>query len=290
VSPTTTAVAPAAVSPRRAVPASIVRPEYVDRPAPRPYDGPHVMPPEVIEVMRVAGRIAAQALDAVHEAVAPGVSADELDRVGHEFLLDAGAYPSTLGYKGFPKSVCTSVNEVICHGIPDARPLEDGDIVNVDITAYLTVDGVGAHGDTNRTFLVGDVDEESRLLVERTREALDRGIKAVKPGRRINIVGRVIESYARRHGYGVVREFTGHGIGTAFHSGLIVPHYDDAAYDTLIEVGMTFTIEPMLNLGTHQWEMWDDDWTVVTRDRSRSAQFEHTLVVTPTGAEVLTNP
>jgi methionyl aminopeptidase len=279
-------IAPAPISPRRPVPAHIPRPEYVDKPAPARYAGSEVKDAETIEKMRVAGKLAAQARELVGSHVAPGVTTDELDRLGHEFLCDHGAYPSTLGYRGFPKSLCSSVNEVVCHGIPDSRRIEDGDIVNIDITAYLN----GVHGDTNATLLAGDVDEESRLLVERTREALDRGIKAVKPGRRINVVGRVIESFARRHGYGVVREFTGHGIGTAFHSGLIVPHYDDAAYDTPIEVGMTFTIEPMLNLGTHEWEMWDDDWTVVTRDRSRSAQFEHTLVVTPTGAEVLTNP
>jgi methionyl aminopeptidase len=279
-------IAPAPISPRRPVPAHIPRPEYVDKPAPARYAGSEVKDAETIEKMRVAGKLAAQARELVGSHVAPGVTTDELDRLGHEFLCDHGAYPSTLGYRGFPKSLCSSVNEVVCHGIPDSRRIEDGDIVNIDITAYLN----GVHGDTNATFLAGHVDEESRLLVERTREALDRGIKAVKPGRRINVVGRVIESFARRHGYGVVREFTGHGIGTAFHSGLIVPHYDDAAYDTPIEVGMTFTIEPMLNLGTHEWEMWDDDWTVVTRDRSRSAQFEHTLVVTPTGAEVLTNP
>ena len=290
MSPTTTALSPAAISPRRPVPASIARPEYVDRPAPRPYDGPHVMPPHVIEVMRVASRIAARALDAVNDAVAPGVTTDELDRVGHEYLLDHHAYPSTLGYKGFPKSVCTSVNEVICHGIPDARRLEDGDIVNVDITAFLTVDGVGAHGDTNRTYLVGDVDEESRLLVQRTHEAMTRGIKAVRPGRQVNIVGRVIESYAKRFGYGVVRDFTGHGVGTEFHSGLIIPHYDEPRFDDMIEPGMTFTIEPMLTLGTYEWDMWDDGWTVTTKDKSRTAQFEHTLLVTDSGAEILTLP
>ena len=283
---TSSLISPASISPRRPVPPHIPRPEYVDRPAPARFAGSEVKDAETIEKMRVAGKLAAQARELVGSHVAPGVTTDELDRIGHEFLCDHDAYPSTLGYRGFPKSLCSSVNEVVCHGIPDSRRIEDGDIVNIDITAYLD----GVHGDTNATFLAGNVDEESRLLVERTREALDRGIKAVKPGRRINIVGRVIESYARRHGYGVVREFTGHGIGTAFHSGLIVPHYDDAAYDTRIEVGMTFTIEPMLNLGSHEWEMWDDDWTVVTRDRSRSAQFEHTLLVTPTGAEVLTNP
>ena len=237
--------------------------------------------------MRVAGRLAAQARELVGSHVAPGVTTDELDRIGHEFLCDHGAYPSTLGYRGFPKSLCSSVNEVICHGIPDSRVVEDGDIVNIDITAYLD----GVHGDTDATYLVGEVDEESRLLVERTHEAMMRGIKAALPGRQINIIGRVIEKYASRFGYGVVRDFTGHGIGTAFHSGLIVPHYDAApSYDTVIEPGMTFTIEPMLNLGTHEWTMWDDDWTVVTKDLSRSAQFEHTILITDDGNEILTLP
>ncbi|WP_444875241.1 type I methionyl aminopeptidase [Nocardioides campestrisoli] len=281
-----TPVVAAPVSPRRPVPASIVRPEYVDRPKPAPFEGSEVKDAETIEKMRVAGRLAAQARELVGSHVAPGVTTDELDRIGHEFLCDHGAYPSTLGYRGFPKSLCSSVNEVICHGIPDARVVEDGDIVNIDITAYLD----GVHGDTNATFLAGDVDEESRLLVERTKEALERGIKAVRPGRRVNVIGRVIESFAKRYGYGVVREFTGHGIGTSFHSGLVIPHYDTDHYDDLIEVGMTFTIEPMLNLGTHEWEMWDDGWTVVTKDLRRSAQFEHTLLVTADGAEVLTNP
>jgi len=281
-----TSVAAATVSPRRPVPADIARPEYVDRPRPERFTGSEVKDAGTIERMRAACRLAAQARELVGSHVAPGVTTDELDRIGHEFLCDHGAYPSTLGYRGFPKSLCSSVNEVVCHGIPDSRVIEDGDIVNIDITAFLD----GVHGDTNATFLAGDVDEESRLLVERTREALERGIKAVRPGRRLNVIGRVIESYARRFGYGVVREFTGHGIGTAFHSGLVVPHYDTDEYDDVIEVGMTFTIEPMLNLGTHEWVMWDDDWTVVTRDGKRSAQFEHTLLVTPDGAEVLTNP
>jgi methionyl aminopeptidase len=289
MSPALTTVQQGRVSPRRPVPSSIPRPEYVDRPGPARYDGPEVKSPDIIERMRVAGRIAAQAMAAAAEVIAPGVTTDEIDRVGHEFLLDHGAYPSTLGYRGFPKSLCTSVNEVVCHGIPDDRRLEDGDIVNIDITAYVTIEGIGVHGDTDATYLCGDVDEESRLLVERTHEAMMRGIKAVRPGREINVIGRVIESYAKRFGYGVVRDFTGHGIGTAFHSGLVVPHYDAAPrYAEVMEPGMTFTIEPMLNLGTHEWEMWDDGWTVVTRDRRRSAQFEHTLVVTETGAEILT--
>jgi methionyl aminopeptidase len=280
-------VAPGHVSARRPVPASIARPEYVDKPAPARDDGPEVKDAETIEKMRVAGRIAARAMAAAAEVIAPGVTTDEVDRVGHEYLLDHGAYPSTLGYKGFPKSLCTSVNEVICHGIPDSRVLEDGDIVNIDITAY--VDGV--HGDTDATYLCGTVDEESRLLVERTEEALRRAIRAALPGREINVIGRVIESYARRFGYGVVRDFTGHGIGRTFHSGLVIPHYDAApAYSTTIEPGMTFTIEPMLNLGTHEWEMWEDGWTVVTADRRRSAQFEHTILITESGNEILTLP
>jgi methionyl aminopeptidase len=234
--------------------------------------------------MRVAGRIAARAMREAAGAIAPGVTTDEIDRIGHEYLLDHGAYPSTLGYRGFPKSLCTSVNEVICHGIPDSRRLEDGDIVNIDLTAY--IDGV--HGDNCATYLCGNVDEESRLLVERTEEALNRAIKAVRPGRQVSVLGRVIESYAKRFGYGVVRDYTGHGVHTAFHSGLVIPHYDEPRYDTVIEPGMTFTIEPMITLGTHAWTMWDDDWTVLTADGSRTAQFEHTLVVTATGAEVLT--
>jgi methionyl aminopeptidase len=280
-------VTPGAVSPRRPVPAAITRPEYVDRPAPEPWSGSEIKDPETIERMRHASRIAAQALAAAGAAVAPGVTTEEVDRVGHEFLLDHGAYPSTLGYRGFPKSLCTSVNEVVCHGIPDSRPLEDGDLVNIDITAYVG----GVHGDTNATFFAGDPDEESRLLVERTHEAMMRGIRAALPGRQVNVIGRVIEKYAERFGYGVVRDYTGHGIGSAFHSGLVIPHYDAAPqYDTVIEPGMTFTIEPMLNLGTPDWELWDDGWTVVTRDRRRSAQFEHTILVTDSGNEILTLP
>ncbi|MDX2851548.1 type I methionyl aminopeptidase [Actinacidiphila glaucinigra] len=277
---------PGKLSPTRSVPASIPRPEYVGRPAPRPYDGPEVQSAETIEKMRIASRIAAQAMEEAAKAIAPGVVTDELDRIAHEYMCDHQAYPSDLGYRGFPKSLCSSVNEVICHGIPDSTELRDGDIVNLDVTAYIH----GVHGDTNATYFVGEVAEESRLLVERTRESLNRAIKAVKPGRQINVIGRVIESYAKRFGYGVVRDFTGHGINTAFHSGLIVPHYDDPRATTIMKPGMTFTIEPMLTLGTHEYEIWDDGWTVVTKDRKRTAQFEHTLVVTDTGAEVLTLP
>ena len=277
---------PGVQSPRRGVPAHIARPEYVDRPAPAKFVGSEVKDPETIERMRIAGQIAGQALAEVGKAVAPGVTTDDLDRVGHEFLLDHGAYPSTLGYRGFPKSLCTSLNEVICHGIPDSTELVEGDICNVDITAFIG----GVHGDTNATFLVGEVSDEARLLVERTHEATMRAIKAVAPGRPVNVIGRVIESYAKRFDYGVVRDFTGHGIGTSFHSGLVIPHYDDPRYDTVMERGMTFTIEPMITLGTYDYEIWDDSWTVVTRDRRLTAQFEHTILVTDTGSDILTLP
>lgn len=279
-------IQPATISPPREVPATIERPRYVGRPAPDRYAGDDVQPPEIIEKMRIAGRIAAQAMRGAATAIKPGVTTDDLDQVVHQFLIDHGAYPSTLGYRGFPKSCCTSVNEVICHGIPDARPLEDGDIVKIDVTAYIN----GVHGDTCATFFCGEVDEQARLLTERTQEALARAIKAVKPGRQVNVIGRVIESYARRFGYGVVRDYTGHGVHTTFHSGLVIPHYDEPAYDTVIKPGMTFTIEPMITLGTGDWYMWDDGWTVLTADGSRCAQFEHTLAVTDTGAEVLTLP
>ena len=275
---------PGLISAPRRVPTRIERPEYVGKPAPARYHGPEVKDPEIIERMRIAGRIAAEALAEVGRNVRPGVTTDELDLIGHDYRCDHDAYPSTLGYRGFPKSLCTSLNEVICHGIPDSTVLRDGDICNIDITAYIG----GVHGDTNATFLVGEVEEESRLLVERTHEATMRGISAVAPGRPLNVVGRVIESYAKRFGYGVVRDFTGHGIGTAFHSGLVVPHYDDPHADLELEAGMTFTIEPMLTLGTFDYHVWDDGWTVVTADGRRSAQFEHTILVTETGAEILT--
>jgi methionyl aminopeptidase len=283
---TTRPLVPGRVSARRSVPASIARPEYVDKPAPTPYAGTEVKDAETIEAMRIAGRIAANALAEVGRHCLPGVTTDELDRIGHEYLCDHGAYPSTLGYRGFPKSLCSSLNEVICHGIPDSTELVEGDICNIDITAFIG----GVHGDTNATFCVGEVDEESRLLVERTHEATMRAIKAVAPGRPLNVIGTVIESYAKRFGYGVVRDFTGHGIGTSFHTGLVVPHYDDPRHSTILETGMTFTIEPMLTLGTYDYDMWADDWTVVTADLRRTAQFEHTLVVTATGAEILTLP
>jgi methionyl aminopeptidase len=276
---------PGRISPQLSVPSSIPRPEYVGKPAPAKFLGTDVKTPSQIEKIRAAGKLAAQAIELVGANAKPGITTDELDKIAHKFLIDNGAYPSTLGYRGYPKSICSSINEVICHGIPDDTVLEDGDIVNIDITAYLD----GFHGDSNQTFLVGTVSEEVKLLVERTREALNRGIAVVAAGREVNLIGRAIESYAKRFNYGVVRDFTGHGIGESFHSGLIIPHYDSAPmYSDVMEVGMVFTIEPMLTLGTHQWTMWPDGWTVVTKDQSITAQFEHTLVVTESGAEILT--
>src|SRR6478672_4946878 len=284
--PVRSALSAGALSPTLPVPKSIPRPEYVGKPTAREGTEPWVQTPEVIEKMRVAGRIAAAALAEAGKGVAPGVTTDALDRIAHDYMVDHGAYPSTLGYKGFPKSCCTSLNEVICHGIPDSTVIEDGDIVNIDVTAYIH----GVHGDTNATYFAGNVSEENRLLVERTEEALRRAIKAVAPGRQLNVIGRVIESYARRFGYGVVRDYTGHGIGRTFHSGLVILHYDEPSVSTVIEKGMTFTIEPMITLGGIGWDIWDDNWTVTTKDKSWTAQFEHTLVVTDSGAEVLTLP
>jgi methionyl aminopeptidase len=276
---------PGQLSPWRAVPSHIPFPEYVGKAEPKRTNRT-VQTPEIIERMRVAGRLAAQAVILAGEQCKPGVTTDDIDRVVHEFLCDHGAYPSTLGYKGFPKSCCTSLNEVICHGIPDSTLIEDGDIVNVDVTAYLD----GVHGDTNQTFCVGEVSEEVRLLVERTHEATMRGVRAVAPGRPINVIGRVIEAYAKRFGYGVVRDFGGHGIGESFHSGLFVPHYDNPDLTLVMQPGMTFTIEPMITLGTRRHDMWGDGWTVITKDRRWTAQFEHMVAVTDTGYDILTLP
>ncbi|WP_083563662.1 type I methionyl aminopeptidase [Boudabousia liubingyangii] len=278
---------PGRVSPKLKVPAEIERPEYLFHDGPEVVTAAEIKTPQTIERIARAGEIAANAVALVGRAIKPGVTTDELDRLAHEYLISEGAYPSCLDYMGFPKSICTSINEVICHGIPDDRPLEEGDIINIDITAYKD----GVHGDTCAMFTVGEVDEESQKLIDVTRKSLERAIKAVKPGRELNVIGRVIESYAKRFQYGVVRDYTGHGVGEAFHSGLIVPHYDCAPnYDTVMEEGMVFTIEPMLTLGTVEWEQWDDDWTVVTADRGRTAQFEHTIAVTADGARILTLP
>lgn len=284
---------PGRVGASRRVPDRIARPEYVGRPAPAPYDGDDRYTAEEIERIRAAGRIAAQAVEEVATAIRPGVTTDHLDAVGHEFLVSHDAYPSALGYRGFPKSICTSVNEVICHGIPDDTELRDGDVVKIDITAFKD----GMHGDLCAAFPVGEVAPDTADLIDRTREALARGIRSVAPGREINVIGRTIESYAQRFGYGVVRDYTGHGVGDTFHTGLVIPHYDAAPdHAEPIEPGMVFTIEPMLTLGTPDdpgtvdWYEWDDGWTVVTRDARVSVQFEHTIAVTERGSEILTLP
>ena len=278
---------PGKPTPVRKVPDHIERPEYVWKDTVQEAMGePFVQTPETIEAMREASKIAANALKEAGAAVAPGVTTDEVDRVAHEYMCDHGAYPSTLGYLGFTKSTCVSLNEIICHGIPDSTVIQEGDIVNIDVTAYKN----GVHGDTNATFLAGDVSEEHRLLVERSKEAMMRGIKVAKPGREINVIGRVIESYANRFGYNVVRDFTGHGVGPTFHNGLVVLHYDSTAYRNVLEPGMTLTIEPMLNLGSLEYDIWPDDWTVQNRDGKFTAQFEHTIVITEDGNEILTLP
>jgi methionyl aminopeptidase len=288
VTASTAPLRPGTISPRRPVPGRIARPHYVDaKPGvPADFDDPMVKDADTIARMRAAGRIAGDAIVEVGKHVAPGVTTDELDRIGHEFMISRGAYPSTLGYKGFPKSLCTSVNEVICHGIPDDRPLADGDIIKIDITAFKD----GVHGDTCATFYAGNASQEVRDLGERTREAMLRGINAIRPGRPVSVIGRVIESYAKRFGYGVIRDYTGHGVGPSFHTKPTILHYDEPRATTELVPGMTFTVEPMLSLGGYEWEAWDDDWTILTKDRSWVAQWEHTVAVTDDGAEILTLP
>ncbi len=281
------------VSPLRSVPGGIARPDYVGKKRAARWQGGDIHDAEMIDRIRVSARIAAQALAEVGRHVRPGITTDELDRIGHEFVLDHRAYPSTLGYPGsagrpaFPKSLCTSVNEVICHGVPDDTEIHEGDIVKVDITAFKD----GVHGDNCGSFIAGEGSQASRQLVEVTHEAMMRGIRAAAPGRQVNVIGRVIEKYATRFGYESVRNYTGHGVGPAFHTGLIVPHYDAAPdHDDLIEPGMVFTVEPMLCAGSESSHEWDDGWTVVTDDGSWVAQFEHTILITDTGPEVLTLP
>jgi methionyl aminopeptidase len=279
-------VRPGRVSPMLTVPDGIELTDYYSTGEPRRWDEPMVKSPEIIEKMRLACRIAAEVLEVCGQAVAPGVTTDELDRIAHQAYIDRGSCPSTLNYHHYPKSICTSVNEVICHGIPDDRALVDGDIVNIDVTAYIG----GVHGDCNATFLAGDVDPESRRLIEVTRECRDLGIGAVRPGRPLSDVGRAIQVHAEKHGYGVVRTFVGHGIGEQFHLPPNVPHYFTESASTILKPGMTFTIEPMITMGSWRERMWDNGWTAVTTDGQRTAQFEHTLVVTDGGAEVLTLP
>ena len=283
-------VRPGRIGPRRLVPEGIRRPSYADTGVVDRWSEPTVKTPAVIERMRRAGREAADALALVAAAARPGVTTDALDELVHQEALRRDAYPSPLNYEGsvqpFPKSLCTSVNEVICHGIPDDRQLVDGDIVSLDVTLF--IDGV--HGDTCVTVPVGDVDPDSRRLITVTRDCLARAIDAVAPGRPLNVIGRAIQEHAEAAGFGVVRQFVGHGVGEMFHSGFYVPHYFDPARTEAMEPGMTFTIEPMITMGSWKARMWEDGWTAVTADGGRTAQFEHTLLVGDHGAEILTTP
>ena len=268
----------------RSVPAHIARPSYADTGEVRKWNESHVKSPEVIERMREAGALAADILRLAGEFVRPGITTDDIDVFVHELTIERGAYPSPLNYHGYPKSVCTSLNEVICHGIPDSTVLEDGDIINLDVTCFLN----GVHGDTNATFFVGNVSDEDRRLVRITEECMWLGIEAVKPDRPLSDIGRAIEDHAKKHRLGVVRSFIGHGIGEQFHTDIQVLHYFDSRNNMIMKPGMVFTIEPMITLGTWQHSMWDDDWTAVTSDGKRTAQFEHTILVTENGADVLT--
>jgi methionyl aminopeptidase len=278
-------VLPGEISPYRPVPAHINRPSYADTGRVERWNEPRVKSPEIIDKMRVAGTVAAEVLRLAGEMVAPGVTTEQIDEYVHQLCIDRDSYPSPLNYHGYRKSVCTSVNEVICHGIPDSRALLDGDIVNIDVTTYLG----GVHGDTNATFCAGNVDPTSRQLIAVTEECMWKGIEAVRPDRPLSDIGKAIEDHAKKHHYGVVRAFVGHGIGEQFHTDLQILHYYDTRGDTVImRPGMTFTIEPMITLGTWQHKMWDDDWTAVTADGKRTAQFEHMLLVTDTGVEVMT--
>jgi methionyl aminopeptidase len=271
------------VTPARDVPASIPRPEYAVSGLPRT-SLRDVKNADELARQRRACRAAARVLRIAGEAVKVGITTDALDELAHAEIIRLGGYPSPLNYRGFPKSICTSVNEVICHGIPDSRPLEDGDIVNLDVTVYLE----GMHGDCSATFLVGDVDAEGQRLVRVSRECLQKGIAAVHPGRPISDIGKAIEAHASRHGYGIVRSYCGHGIGDGFHTSLQIPHHYDRSARRVMEEGMTFTIEPMVTEGTWEDLLWDDGWTAVTADGRRTAQFEDTILVRADGAEILT--
>jgi len=272
------------VSPVRPVPDRIPRPPYAESGVPQKRPESLVRSADVIDRMRRTGATAGEVLRLAGEAVRPGVTTDEIDAIVHELCIERDAYPSPLNYNHFPKSVCTSINEVICHGIPDSTELHDGDIVNLDVTIFRE----GVHGDTNATFLVGDVDPETRRLVQVTEECMWLGIDAVRPGRPLNDIGRAIETLARKHRFGVVRAFIGHGISEQFHTEPQVLHYFEPNLRTVMQPGMTFTIEPMITIGRYDHVLWDDQWTAVTVDGKRSAQFEHTILVTDDGADVLT--
>jgi methionyl aminopeptidase len=276
---------PGVISPMRYVPDHIAKPPYATTGNVPNTRESAVKTPEVIERMRVAGKAAAEILTKAGELVRPGITTEEIDIFVHDLTIQMGGYPSPLNYHGYPKSVCTSVNEVICHGIPDNRMLEDGDIVNIDVTIFLN----GVHGDTNATFAVGNISDDDKKLMRVTEECLWKAIEVVKPGMLMNEIGRAIQMHAHDSNFGVVRMFTGHGIGETFHTEPQVLHYFDKFDSTIIREGMTFTIEPMITAsGETGHKTWKDQWTAVTADYSRTAQYEHTMVVTADGVEVLT--
>lgn len=240
--------------------------------------------PEAFAGMRKAGRVAAECLDMLTAKAVPGVTTDKIDRLAYEFMGDHGAIPATIFYRGYRHSSCTSINDVVCHGIPSDRELKDGDTLNIDVTAIVD----GWHGDTSRMYLAGDVSLKARRLVDVTYEAMMRGIAAVKPGALTGDLGHAIQAYAEAHSYSVVRDFCGHGLGRVFHDAPNILHYGQAGKGLAFREGMIFTVEPMINAGKWQVKLKPDGWTAVTKDRSVSAQFEHSVGVTSTGVEIFT--
>ncbi|WP_303904113.1 type I methionyl aminopeptidase [Thiohalomonas denitrificans] len=245
----------------------------------------HIKTPEEIEKMRIASRLAAEVLEMIAPHVQPGVTTGELDRICHDYIVEEQqAIPAPLNYHGFPKSICTSVNHQVCHGIPGDKALKKGDVVNIDITVIKN----GYHGDTSQMFFVGEASVKAERLVRVAREAMITGIRMVRPGIRLGDIGHAIQEYAEKHRYSVVREYCGHGIGQQFHEDPQVLHYGEPGTGIVLEAGMTFTIEPMINAGKRFVKLLPDNWTVITKDRTLSAQWEHTILVTETGYEVLT--
>ncbi|RSH79262.1 Methionine aminopeptidase 1 [Apiotrichum porosum] len=280
------------LSERRVVPSHIPRPDYADHPqgasaceAVRER-GVKILNKEEIDGMRRVCRLAREVLDIVASHIKVGVTTDELDRICHEACIERDSYPSPLNYAKFPKSICTSVNEVICHGIPDARPLQDGDIVNLDVTLFHG----GFHGDLNATYPVGKCDQESLDLIAATKKSMEEAIAICKPGVPYREIGNKIEEIIKPLGYSIVRRYTGHGIHNLFHCNPNIVHYANSKTPGRMEAGQVFTIEPMINMGTANLDHWRDDWTAVTLDGQRSAQFEETILITETGAEMLTRP
>ncbi|XP_065324045.1 methionine aminopeptidase 1-like isoform X2 [Gordionus sp. m RMFG-2023] len=279
-------------TPKRIVPDTIVKPDYATHPEGVSFSENRSKSSGVIEVLnkeeitklKKACKLGREVLDVAAKAIKVGITTDEIDRLVHQACIERDCYPSPLNYYKYPKSCCTSVNEIICHGIPDERPLEDGDIVNVDITVYHD----GFHGDLNETFFVGNVDEASKKLVKVTYECLSKAIELVKPGVKYRDIGNVIQKIANQNGVSVVKSFCGHGIHKVFHTLPNVPHYAKNKTTGVMQPGHSFTIEPMINQGTWRDIIWPDEWTAATQDGKRSAQFEHTLLVTETGCEILT--